>query len=173
MSRLRDRTAGGRWPGQPGSVPGSPGDAGQGGDVHRRGVQEPGQPGHRLDIDVGLDRAAADAEPPAGEPFRQLAQPGLRDPVEPERFPALDPEPAKLPHIPRKLSFPAAADVQVLQPAVSVAQEGQLPVLAMPGRVVRVEKLAPLFRWPVSQTVKSPSISCAVIHASRARAAIL
>ncbi len=128
-----------------------PVEAGQAGDVDRWGLQEAGQAGHRLNVDVGLDGAAADAQPPAGEPFRRPAQPGLRDGVEPQPFATLDPEPAQLPHIPRELGPPSAATVQILLAAVGVAQERQLPVLAVLGGVVGVEVLDPARHRPIQQ----------------------
>jgi hypothetical protein len=95
--------------------------------------------------------AAADAQPPAGKPFRQLPQPGLWDTVEPKPLAALDPKPAQLPHLPRELGLPTAAAVQILQAPVGVAQERELPVLAVSRGVVGVEVLNPPLDRPVQQ----------------------
>ena len=95
--------------------------------------------------------AATDAQPPPGEPLRQLAQPGLRDAVEPQPPVALDAYPAQFPDISWEFGLPAGPEAQVVNAAVGVTQKCQLTVLAMLGGMPSVEELRPQLHRPVQQ----------------------
>ena len=127
------------------------GDSGETGHLDRRGGEKPGEPGDRSNVDIGLVVAAADAQPPAGEPFRQLAQPGLRDAVEPQPPVAFDAYPSQFPDISWEFGLPAGPEVQVFDAAVGVAQKRQLTVLAVLGGMPSVEELRPQLDRPVQQ----------------------
>ncbi len=61
--------------------------------------QEAGEPGEREKVDDDLVDAAADAQPPAGEPFSQVPEPQLGDAIEPQAAPTIDAEAPQLPDI--------------------------------------------------------------------------
>lgn len=75
--------------------------------------------------------AASDAQRPAGEPFRQLPQPGLWDAVEPQPSVALDVYPPQFPDFSGEFGLPAGPKAQVFKATVGVAQKRELPVVAV------------------------------------------
>jgi hypothetical protein len=87
--------------------------------------QETGEPGERKKVDDDLVDAAADAQPPAGEPFSQIPEPLLGDAVEPQARLAFYPQPPQLPDITGELRLPAGPGLQILDVSVRVAQEGK------------------------------------------------
>ena len=128
-----------------------PAEVGQPGCGDLRPGQEAGESGDREQVDDDLVDAAADAQPPSDEPFGRVLEPLLRDPVEPQALAALQPQPPQLPDIAGELRFPPTADLQVLDVAVRVAEERQLPVLLVPGVQVFVEERGPPAGRPVQQ----------------------
>ena len=86
-------------------------------------------------VDDDLVDAAADAQPPAGEPFSQIPEPLLGDAVEPQARPAFIPSRRSSQTSRGKLRLPAGPDLQILEQNASmrIAQEGKLPVLIVPG----------------------------------------
>ena len=88
-----------------------------------------------LDVDVGLVVAAADAEPPTGEPLRQAAEAKAGGCHRIAAAGCLPSRRVAIPRCPWGTRPPSrGTHVQVVCAAVGVAKERQLPVLAVSAR---------------------------------------